>query len=360
MSVTEKFGKEVKTSPVDAENDFILRIEGTDQLDAAKWATENKPALDESLLVHGAIFLTGFGITPTDFPQVASAMSPNEKSLEYTGGTSPRPKVSEGVYLSTTYPAGATMVQHHEMTYFREWPLKVFFYAENPSPIGGETPLCSSRVFMSKLDPQIVNEFAKREVQYIRNYGMTGPNWEQSFQTDNRSEVETFCNNKGIEWEWRPENRLRTRHTAQGIANHPTTGEKLWCNQAHALSSHSGVRGLRSSTLKLFAPGFSEELIQGIVDGDPLDAPHFTRYGDGGLIDPSIIDEVNHLLESEKTTIKWQQGDLMILDNMLASHGRNPYQGERRILATLTELYRPTGISNGSQKPAARHSAQPN
>ena len=94
MSFIEQFGKEVTASSVDTEDDFILRIEGTEELDTAKWISENRPALDESLLVQGSIFLTGFGITHADFPHIASEMSLKEKSLEYIRGTSPRPKVS--------------------------------------------------------------------------------------------------------------------------------------------------------------------------------------------------------------------------------------------------------------------------
>ena len=31
----------------------------------------------------------------------------------------------------------------------------------------------------------------------------------------------------------------------------------------------------------------------------------------------------------------WQQGDLMVLDNMLAAHGRSPYVGARQIAVAM-------------------------
>jgi len=36
--------------------------------------------------------------------------------------------------------------------------------------------------------------------------------------------------------------------------------------------------------------------------------------------------------------INFAQGDIMMLDNMLAAHGRNPYEGERKIVVALGEM----------------------
>jgi len=39
---------------------------------------------------------------------------------------------------------------------------------------------------------------------YVRNYGEgLDLQWENVFQTSNKSEVETYCRNAGIEFEWR-------------------------------------------------------------------------------------------------------------------------------------------------------------
>jgi alpha-ketoglutarate-dependent taurine dioxygenase len=33
--------------------------------------------------------------------------------------------------------------------------------------------------------------------------------------------------------------------------------------------------------------------------------------------------------------ISWQTGDVVMLDNFVTMHGRRPFQGERRVLASL-------------------------
>jgi alpha-ketoglutarate-dependent taurine dioxygenase len=33
--------------------------------------------------------------------------------------------------------------------------------------------------------------------------------------------------------------------------------------------------------------------------------------------------------------IPWQTGDVVLVDNFLAMHGRRPFEGQRRVLASL-------------------------
>jgi alpha-ketoglutarate-dependent taurine dioxygenase len=38
----------------------------------------------------------------------------------------------------------------------------------------------------------------------------------------------------------------------------------------------------------------------------------------------------------ETTLIKWQAGDILVLDNVLTAHGQRPFTGPRSILLTMT------------------------
>jgi hypothetical protein len=34
----------------------------------------------------------------------------------------------------------------------------------------------------------------------------------------------------------------------------------------------------------------------------------------------------------------WRQGDVVMLDNMLVAHARDPYEGERKIVVAMAEM----------------------
>ena len=40
---------------------------------------------------------------------------------------------------------------------------------------------------------------------------------------------------------------------------------------------------------------------------------------------------------------QWREGDVLMVDNMLVAHARNPYQGARKIVVAMGEM---TELSN--------------
>ena len=73
------------------------------------------------------------------------------------------------------------------------------------------------------------------------------------------------------------------------------------------------------------------------VDGN-ITATAF--FGDGSAIDDSIMEEVRETYNRAKVSFEWEQGDILLLDNILSSHGREPFEGSRDILVAMTERLR--------------------
>jgi hypothetical protein len=50
----------------------------------------------------------------------------------------------------------------------------------------------------------------------------------------------------------------------------------------------------------------------------------------------------------ERCTVRfdWRAGDVLMLDNMLVAHARDPYQGPRKIVVAMSELVERSQFAN--------------
>ena len=69
------------------------------------------------------------------------------------------------------------------------------------------------------------------------------------------------------------------------------------------------------------------------------DLPTNTYYGDASPIEPETLDELRRIYDEETVLFPWQEGDILLLDNMRVAHGRAPYTGARQILVGMTEPF---------------------
>jgi alpha-ketoglutarate-dependent taurine dioxygenase len=272
----------------------------------------------------GAILFRGFRVDGVDdFRALAGSFG--SPLLGYDFGSTPRSKVSDGVYSSTEYPAHQAIPLHNEQAYCRDWPMKVWFYCAIECADRGETPIADSRAIYREISPSIRTRFADKGLLYVRNFGngLDVP-WEQVFNTRDRREVEAYCSTHHISCEWKDDGELRTRQKCQAVATHPRTRESVWFNQAHLFHISN----------------LDAEVREALVDSVGVeDLPRNVYYGDGQPIEDAILDEVRGVLREREVTFRWQTGDILLLDNMLSAHGRRPFSGPRKIVVAMTESY---------------------
>jgi alpha-ketoglutarate-dependent taurine dioxygenase len=294
-------------------------------LDLVAWAAHNREHVEALLLRHGALYFRGFEpMTVEDFERFIRAVA--GEPLEYGEPTSPRSAVAGRIYTSTDYPAAQRIFLHNENSYANVWPMRLFFFCLTPATRGGETPIADSRRIFRRLSPPLAARFAEKKILYVRNYGEgLGLSWQEVFHTTDRAEVERFCRAAGYELTWKDGGRLCTRRVGQAVATHPRTGETVWFN--HGAFFHV-------STLE---PALREALLASVPEAD---LPYNTFYGDGSPIEPSALEEIREAYRLETVAPPWHAQGVLMLDNMLAAHGRAPFEGPRKVLVGMAEPFR--------------------
>jgi alpha-ketoglutarate-dependent taurine dioxygenase len=73
---------------------------------------------------------------------------------------------------------------------------------------------------------------------------------------------------------------------------------------------------------------------------DENEVPFNTFYGDGAAIEPTVMDEIRDAYDNETVKFDWERGTLLLVDNMLVAHGREPFTGDRKVLVAMAEPFK--------------------
>jgi len=313
----------IKTSYLDSQTTFPLVVQpAVSDLHPVEWVRNNAEFIETNLVKHGAILFRDFKINSVaEFEGCATAMC-SELFAEY--GDLPREGNSRKVYHSTPYPPQKAILFHNESSHMHRWPMKQFFYCVQAAQEGGETPIVDCRKVYKSLDPEIIDEFKRRKIMYVRNFtdGLD-VSWQEFFKTTDRAAVEDYCREAGMDFQWKKDG-LRIRQVCAAVANHPKTHEPVFFNQLQLHHVSCLEPAVRSSLLTLFG----EENL-----------PRNVYYGDGAPIADSVIEELCRVYWDIAVSFAWQAGDILMLDNMLSAHARNPYVGPRKIVVAMGEMF---------------------
>lgn len=296
------------------------------------WVGGHRDTLEPLLLQHKALLFRSFA-NRGGLDSIAGSFF--KERLTYTYRSTPRTNLGQYVYTATEYPCQLSIPQHCENAYQRTWPMKLLFHCVQPAVRGGQTPLADMVQVTRAIDPQVQEKFRRKGVKYVRNYraGVDLP-WEEVFGSNSKEEVEMFCEEHGLTWEWL-ENGLRTTQVCQAFATHPRTGETVWFNQAHLFH----LSALRPEERKMMLFFFKEEGL-----------PRNAYYGDGSPIEEEVLTHVRAAFEANRIRFDWHRDDVLLLDNMLVSHGRDPYEGNRKVLVCMAEAH--SAAEAGSRRAA--------
>ena len=314
----------IRTALLDEKRVFPLVIEATDaDLDAVAWATSQRDFIEQHLRKHAGILFRNFGLTtPQEFEAFAEAIQPG---LYGSYGDLPKKEGGRNTYRSTPYPERQMILYHNESSHLERWPRKQLFFCEFPSSVGGATPIVDCREMLRQLPADVVEEFERKGLLYVRTFTRNlDVSWRDFFKTDSKEEVETRLEEAGIEWQWLGDDELQTRTRCPAVVTHPVTGDRVFFNQ------------VQLHHVSCLEPDGKEDLL-GMVGQERL--PRNVYFGDGSVISDEMMKVVGEAYEACAVRFDWRRGDVVMVDNMLAAHARDPYEGPRKIVVAMGDIY---------------------
>lgn len=322
------------------EGEFPAIITANNKLDYEsflKTIRNNEEQLLQALLKHGALLFRGFPIdSPRRFANFIELLKLGN-FVNYIGGDSPRDKVEEGIYTSTEAPSNLHIPLHQELSFIKYFPKHIYFFCEVAPTNAGETIIADARRIYQSLDKKCVEKFHDKGLTYISRYyhkskimewvnrlQRSHKSWTEVFETHSKEEVKKTCLENEFVFRWLHNDWLEIRQTRPAIHVHPQTKESVWFNQAHLYDFNPRLLGLkRYIGAKLFYFRKTTRL-------------HEIQFADGSMIPREDLYYILDTLQANTVAFPWKKGDVLVLDNILAMHGRATYTGKRRILTALT------------------------
>ncbi|MCM5681089.1 amino acid adenylation domain-containing protein [Schlegelella sp. S2-27] len=324
----------VKTSALRPGADFPLVIEPAQpDLDPVAWARGHSRQIEDLLGRHAGLLFRNFGLrTPQEFEAFAEAVEPG---LYGSYGDLPKKEGGRNTYRSTPYPEREMILFHNESSHLERWPRKQWFFCELPSPVGGATPIVDCREMLRRLPADLAERFERKELLYVRTFtpGLD-VSWQEFFKTPHREEVEQRLAAAGIEYRWLGDDELQTRTRCPAVITHPVTGDRSFFNQ------------VQLHHVSCLQPEVRRDLLS-LVGIERM--PRQVYFGDGSPIDDETMARVGRLYEECAVRFDWRQGDVVMLDNMLAAHARDPYEGPRKIVVAMGAMVERSALGRAKE-----------
>jgi alpha-ketoglutarate-dependent taurine dioxygenase len=294
-------------------------------VDPAAWAGDHRAALRAAVVEHGSLLVRDLGLR--DAAQVADVAGRlTDGLMPEREAFAPRQPLPGGLYSATPWPANQPMCMHHELSYALEFPGLLLFACLTAPTDGGATAVADAPSVLEALPTDLVERFERDGWLLLRTYNdEIGAPWSEAFGTADRGEVEAYCRANGIEAQWLPDGGLRTRQRRSAVVRHPVSGRRCWFNQVAFLNEWTLAPEVREYLVDVYGP-------EGL--------PFTTAFGDGSPIGEDVVALLNATYEQHTAREPWQDGDLLLVDNVRSAHSREAFSGPREVLVALADPVR--------------------
>lgn len=246
---------------------------------------------------HHALLLRGFDGGSAGLIELGERWP--QTFLDYRGGTYARERIcgSETLFSVTGGSGERRLIPFHgEMYYKRQRPDLLWFYCHAAPRRGGHSRLCHGGELFERLSPSARAAFSSDDLAYVRRYSPA--RIRALFGAERVEDCREFLTQNGLEWTVDSDGVLTTIFTSNAVVEHETVGPVFINN-----------------LLPVSALG---------VEGSAV------RWARGAAIEPELVREVWRAALAIEVRLRWQPGDLLIVDNRVLMHGRSRIFGEDR------------------------------
>ncbi|HUY36740.1 MAG TPA: TauD/TfdA family dioxygenase [Pirellulales bacterium] len=284
------------------------------------WIGTRRADLCERAMRHGAVLFRGFPLTTAeDFDRFIAAFGLENFAYEDSLSNAVRVNRTPRVFTANEAPPSVAIFLHHEMAQTPLYPSKLFFFCEKPAEEGGQTPLCRSDVLWERLAekaPRFARDCQEQGLRYSNvmppendfDSGM-GRSWQSTLKAKTRDEAERRLRGLEYTWQWLDDGCLRATTPVLPAVYEISPGRKSFFNQL--IAAYRGWKDSRNDPSKSIT------------------------FGDGAPLDRDAVALATDLADELTFDLPWRQGDVALVDNYVTMHGRRPFSGTRKVLASL-------------------------
>ena len=288
--------------------------------DLSEFLSCNKSAVDAALADAGALLFRGFDVPdPSAFDAAINGYGEAGFTYEDSLSNAVRTNVTPRVFTANEAPPTTEIFLHHEMAQTPLYPGKLFFYCEIAPGEGGATPVCRSDWVLDRLKaeaPEFYGDCRDHGVRYTNVMPGSddagsgqGRSWRSTLSVDTRERAESRLAELGYEWEWLDGDVLRATTPVLPAIRQLQDGRETFFNQL--IAAYRGWSDSRNDPNRAITLG----------NGEPISA--------------AAMADVIAIADELTADIAWQAGDVALIDNFTVMHGRRPFAGKRRVLASL-------------------------
>ncbi len=287
----------------------------TNSAQLEQWASENLPTLKKELSCTGAILFRGFPVADAvGYHNFFSAFDYPNFTYKESLSNAVRINHTEYVFTANEAPKEIEIYLHNEMAQTPIYPEIISLFCEHAADHGGATTICRSDEIYSRLlieEPELTEKMEHHGVKYTTLMPAQdspesgqGRSWRGTLSVETTAQAEDKLRSLGYTWQWHDNGSLSAQTAALPAIRTLEDGRKVFFNQL--IAAYMGWKGVKENPATALC------------------------FGDDSELGKGFLDTIVSIAKSLSYNVEWQDGDVAIVDNNIAMHGRQPYSGDRK------------------------------